>query len=29
MRPATRLALLVGWLGYALIPSGRYQGMSA
>ncbi len=28
MRPATRLALLVGWLGYALIPWYLPDGMS-
>ena len=28
MRPATRLALLVGWLGYALIPWYLAEGMS-
>ena len=28
MRPATRLALLAGWLGYALIPWYLPDGMS-
>ena len=28
MRPATRLALLAGWLGYALIPWYLPEGMS-